>query len=328
MENEIRNSNYRRISKEARMDKEKRGDNKQKTPRQKAQERKQRRRKIRIKMAAYAAIGFFSGATAGIFGTKLLNPGVEGVNYDKNEQQTVVNIDEIEGELKIEGNKAKQFREELANATISEDARNKAGQQIENIKESSNILDIAKETIERYWEQNYGENVTNVELNKFTENIVLYEDIAKNGDEIIRETTKSENAVREDGYTTLVNNTLVEVKVTTENGDVYLNQVTPQQGENGIEYYTVYNSREEVQEYQDSKIKEVAPIAQSGVEYATAWKQNELGNTSDVRLNDYKIQFKNNLAKHYDKEFQEIRDSYFGAQSVTNENNKDDELTQ
>lgn len=101
---------------------------------------------------------FALGAVAGAKGKDLLNPAVDGVKYNKWSQETVVNLDEIQGELNITGSKAKQFREEQAKAAITNSTENQDKEKIANMKNKKEEISITnKDQLLEYIKKEYVE---------------------------------------------------------------------------------------------------------------------------------------------------------------------------
>lgn len=289
MGNEPRNKKFEKLYKEAHKDKKKRGNDAEKTPKQRANERKQRRRRMRVKMALYLTIGAIGGGTLGGGGTivanKLLNSPAEGVEYDKDSKELEINLDELQGELEVtgKGDKAKEFREQQARAAITEISREKAAEKIKNVEEPQDVLNIIEKAVAEYWEESYKEDVNNVDLHKDTTHVNIYRDTAQNGDEIKRFRTGGSD-----------NNTVVTINIDTNEG-IYTESYHVEYG-----FTRVYDSVEEVKEVKSNMLEECVPVVLEGIEYFVAMEQNILGKTSDKKLEEYEKSFQEELAKGYD----------------------------
>lgn len=300
---EQKNTKFKKMYNEAHKDKQKRGNDRDKTPEQRANARKRRRAKLRTKMAIYATIAFVSGGAVDHIGHKLLNPAVPGVEYDNTNKETVINTDEIQGEVNITGSKAKQFREEQARLAITEESRNRAEEEIENMKEPEDILQFLKDTTVEYWEECYDEKINDVELGKITTDIYVYKDTAQNGDEIERYSRKSSNSAI---------SSILTAKITTDE-KTYQENVALEHGK----FRTIYAGYTDVEKAEESKLKEeIASAILEGIEYKAAMEQNELGQTSTTKLNEYKEDFKKELAKYYDANLQK---EVFGERTISSQ---------
>lgn len=248
------------------------------------------------------ATGIFAlGAVAGVKGKDLLNPAVKGVTYEKWAKETIVNLDEIQGELNITGNKAKQFRNDQAKAVITESSRKKAKEKVEKIQDSEDVSELLDEVVAEYWEKNYGEEVKYVSLSKVTEQLNVFDDQANNGDEIKRYDRKDGNGLI---------SAVLTMDITTEDENKYNENFAIENGK----FYRVYLSGIEVEQAENSKLEEIAPLVLEGLEYRNAIYQNKLGNTSDEKLIKYKDDFEEKLAKHYDVTLQK---EMFGDQQIS-----------
>lgn len=243
------------------------------------------RRGFVVGVAGILTLAFVGGYKA----NDAINPPVEGVKYD-NLGNTEINLDEIEGELQLTGDKTKEFRKQQARETITDISREKAQEEIENANNPQDVLRIVKEAVTKYWEESYGEDVNNVTMKKITEHVNIYRDTAQNGDEIQRFGRKGNHS-----------NTILIVDIDTDDGKYTENLLAEHGG-----YTRVYGSNEEVEKAESSKLEECAPFILEGLEYYIAMEQNNKFNvygqklTSDIQLREYKNDFYAALAKGYD----------------------------
>lgn len=231
------------------------------------------------------ALAFVSGYKA----NDAINPPVEGVKYD-NFGNTEINLDEIEGELQVTGDRVTEFRKQQARAAITDISREKAQEEIDNANNPQEVLNILKEAVTKYWKASYGEDVNNVTIRKITENVNIYRDTAQNGDEIERFRTNGNSS-----------NAILIVDINTDKGK-YTENLSARNGR----YNRVYGSNEEVEKAENSKLEECGPFILEGLEYYIAMEQNSKVNvygqklTSDTQLSGYKEDVIKALAKGYD----------------------------
>jgi len=246
---------------------------------------------------------FGAGILVGVVGTLALNPGVDGVSYDKNNKQTVVNMDQIDGTLNITGNTvdtAKAYREDMAKSAISEDARRKANDEIENAKTPQEVRKIVKDILIEELNQYSGKKVTDVSFYKTSTFHTLYEDADGN----IRFDRASDSEDRGEGTKGVQNNIMIEITITTEDGENITKRITQQNGK----IHSVYGTDEKTEDdIYGFECRDNGSLIYTGVDLSIAMNQD--GNSWDVN-SEYERRFQERLTEYYNGKVEEARKEY------------------
>lgn len=200
----------------------------------------------------------------------------------------------IETELGEENSKSKRdkYLESLQEGIgtedeISAEILDEIEQEIENLKTPEEVLEYTKQIyVDNYNEQNEEKIETSeVKLRKSSSDKVFYKDKAQNGDEILRFCSESEAKKRGigiDGDQPIIS---VEVDGRLSESVAYY----------WGDYVPVYSENEEVQQYEENSLVDLAEVVQAGIDRATSMVQEE---TAIGVKEEYKERFVNAVAEN------------------------------
>lgn len=261
---------------------------------QNAKQRHKVAKKASRKVKLQLALALISSILIGAGGTKLLNPGVEGVKENKNE--IVVDLDETNKDLKIEGNRRQEFLERIAYETIEEQLETSTEQEINKLKTPEEVLEYIKEIYVSEFNKNNKEPITvdDVSFSKNKSDIVIYNDKAKNGDEILRycsESRAKRNGIRIDGDKSVItayNGQKTEKVAWNSNGEAQ----------------TVYLYTDQVEKDEKTTLQSVAEVVLAGIAMMDSMEQKN-NNSWEVNR-EYKQRLIDAVKNYKNEQIEEI----------------------
>lgn len=143
-------------------------------------------------------------------------------------------------------------------------------QEIDSLETSEEVLNYIKETFAEVYNQNNNETITieDISLYEQSGDTLLYKDLAQDGNEIIRRTTKSQE--EEIDTIKLINNKVIVAEIQTQEG-LKKEQATKYIGE----YVPVYYQSVQVEEASENSLCEVGNIVSKGIDKAIELKRME-----------------------------------------------------
>lgn len=243
--------------------------------------RNARKAKIYTTIAiTFLAIGGISGYKA----TNLLDSGKTEISIDANKYKEGIDITNTTSDREIFLN---GLHVELNEVNINEQIEENAITEINNLKNSDEVLKYIKQIYLDEYKQRFGGNVTidNIRLYK-ERNVALYKDVAQNGDEIIRKGFSKTNekldseigvlsATVKDGDKTYMEDAILDrssyKNVYAQNENVAQDTETILQDigaviEHGIDYYSGFVDKDESDIYKDRLINAVIDYKHSKIE--------------------------------------------------------------
>lgn len=218
---------------------------------------------------------------------KAIKQNKEEITINAEETGKDINIDNVKSNREIFINGLKVNVDEFAVDEESKEDDEKKNETlradvIEEIDELETAEDVLKYIKNIYLEEYNAENNTNyttedVNINRRTEQFVMYTDQAENGDEIIRETRKQQYEEKGKPGRELDTQMGEIYTVLRDEGNSKTESITPYNGE----YKTVYSDEEVVFEDKETVLASVGEIFDQGIQYLTALRNPE-GNSPAV----------------------------------------------
>ncbi len=198
-------------------------------------------------------------------GTLLLASGDREIHEDTTKISTELDSSkEFRNELKVE--------EQIENNQIEEE--------IDELNTKEEVLNYIKNIYVKEYNSQNNEQITadNITLHRYRSDIVLYDDISLNGEQIVRKCT--ENEAKELGKSIMPNNGIITVSIKTGN-ETKGERVAYYNGK----YNTVYNKDEKVLKEEKTVLSKVAKIITAGISRAESIEQED---TSYSQKQEYK----------------------------------------
>lgn len=222
--------------------------------------------KIKVTLASMIGVFTIGGIGAGAVGQYALTSARENqkkeITVDASEYPNGVNVENIKSDRQVllDGLDAREYVQK----SIEQKMREKVTKEVDNLKNSDDVLRYLKEFYVNEYNKRNEEDIT-------TDNVVLYiefkdatgalyklyDDVAENGDKIIRRTKKKDIV---NGYTTDL------ISATVRDSENQLIKSEYSSYEKGV-CTKVYGDDEQVEEYYDGCLEDVGNLIRQGLCY-------------------------------------------------------------
>lgn len=260
-------------------------------------------RKMRTRVAVFGTIGLLG--LGGLIGAGFKDDEVKGLPEGQG-----VEIENQDSEREIFVNGIKVDVEQEQNNLLKEEIEN----ELEGLESPDEVLDYVKEIYVQEYNQNNGTQISNEDVSFYKEasNVVIYNDKAVNGDEILRccsEYDAIKSGIPVDGEKPILK-VYIKKQGITITESVALNETTG-------EFQNVYRQNEEVKEDKATTLEGTAEVVLTGINvYISMDEKDTYPQVKDV----YKERFVNALTEYKQLNKQmEKQDLVNGTNEIENE---------